>query len=342
MSLSKDQQMVPATLIPSLLDLAIKRQINVERIFKQADIDPSIIGQTGVYVSLEQMLNLFNAAYAITDDPAFGIYLGESIQYHSLDLVGQLIATSKDLQEALDELVKFKDLIAPYTQFSLEVNGRHAVVAFTIDDVAVLKNRVAQQDFVATAMYTLANALTGGKIYAECVRFCHGKTAYSDEYERAFQATIEFNHSRNELQFDSALLNEPLLTSFPEYHVQVQQLAKERLKNMVGEQSLGSKVVDYIDTTLGGTATQLEDVAEHFNMTPRTLQRKLKQEQFSFAGLRDHCRHERALRELSDVRIDIDEIAEHLGFSDTSNFYHAFKRWEGVSPGAYRKQVTGK
>ncbi|OUS29247.1 hypothetical protein A9Q99_09040 [Gammaproteobacteria bacterium 45_16_T64] len=342
MSLSKDQQLVPATLIPSLLDLAIKRQINVKRIFKQADIDPSIIGQTGVYLSLQQTLNLFNAAYEITDDPAFGIYLGESIQYHSLDLVGQLIATSKDLQEALDELVKFKDLIAPYTQFALEVHGEHAVVAYTIDDVAVLRNRVAQQDFVAAAMFTLANALTGGKLYVESVRFCHAKTEYSDEYERAFQLQVEFDHHRNELQFASSLLTEPLLTSFPEYHVQVQALAKERLRSLIGEQSLGSKVVDYIDKALGVAPAQLEDVAEHFNMTPRTLQRKLKQEQFSFAGLRDHCRHERALRELANSSIDIDKIAEHLGFSDTSNFYHAFKRWEGVSPGAYRKQVTGK
>jgi AraC-like DNA-binding protein len=29
-----------------------------------------------------------------------------------------------------------------------------------------------------------------------------------------------------------------------------------------------------------------------------------------------------------------------LGFSDTANFYHAFKRWQGCAPGQYRKQFS--
>lgn len=342
MSLSKDQRLVPATLIPSLLDLAIKRQINVEKIFKKADIDPSIIGQSGTYLTFQQMVDLFNAAYDIVDDPAFGLYLGESIQYHSLDLVGQLIATSKDLQEALDELFTFKNLIAPFTEFSLDLEGESAIFIFTIDELAVRENFVAQQDFVASTMFTLANSLTGGKLDAKRIRFSHGKTEYSDEYERIFQLPVEFGYYRNEFHFDKALLAEPLLTSYPEYHLQVQNLAQKRLESLEGQQSLGAKVVDYLTQSLGVGPAQLEDVAEHFNMTPRTLQRKLKQEQFSFAGLRDHCRHERALRQLADPQIDIESIAEHLGFSDTSNFYHAFKRWEGASPGAYRKDVMAK
>ena len=339
MSLSKDQRLIPATLIPSLLDLAIKRQVNVERIFKKANIDPAIIAQAGLFLTHIQMLNLFDAAYEVTEDPAFGLYLGESIQYHSLDLVGQLIATSKDMQEALDGLLNFKDLIAPFTEFILEVHGGHAIVAFIIDEIEVKKNRVAQQDFVASAMFTLANSLTGGKLEAEHIRFSHQKTDYSDEYERVFQAPVSFGHKRNEFQFDASLLKEPLLTSYPEYHTQVQTLAKERLKSLEGEQLLGSKVVDYLSKSMGDGASQLENVAENFNMTPRTLQRKLKQEQFSFAGLRDHCRHELALRQLADPDVDIDLLSEHLGFSDTSNFYHAFKRWEGASPGAYRKKL---
>jgi AraC-like DNA-binding protein len=35
----------------------------------------------------------------------------------------------------------------------------------------------------------------------------------------------------------------------------------------------------------------------------------------------------------------IDDIAERLGFSDTSSFFHAFKRWTGVTPVQYRRQL---
>jgi AraC-like DNA-binding protein len=116
-------------------------------------------------------------------------------------------------------------------------------------------------------------------------------------------------------------------------------LASNRLRSLEEGRSLGSRVVAFIEKRLGKEACSLEDVASHFNMTPRTLQRKLRLEASSFAQLRDHCRHTRALRELADPLVDVDLLAVMLGFSDSSNFYHAFKRWEGLSPGAYRREV---
>lgn len=35
--------------------------------------------------------------------------------------------------------------------------------------------------------------------------------------------------------------------------------------------------------------------------------------------------------------MSIDEIAEHLGYSDPSNFGRAFRKWEGMSPSAWRR-----
>jgi AraC-like DNA-binding protein len=34
----------------------------------------------------------------------------------------------------------------------------------------------------------------------------------------------------------------------------------------------------------------------------------------------------------------LDQIAERLGYADTSTFIAAFKRWKGVAPGGYRRQ----
>ena len=40
---------------------------------------------------------------------------------------------------------------------------------------------------------------------------------------------------------------------------------------------------------------------------------------------------------LRQHRCDMQSLATELGFSDTANFYHAFKRWQGCAPGQYRK-----
>lgn len=333
------QRLVPATLIPGIIDLAIKNRINVEKIFATAKVDPAIIGNSGAFLTFEQILRLFNAAYQAMNDPAFGLRLGESVQYHSLDLLGQLVATSRNLQEALDELFQFKDLVTPFTSFGLEFRDRVALLTYSIDTSVIKKNLALHHDLIAATVVSIGSALTEGGLRLKEIRFSHSRPDYAEEYARVFNAPVHFDCLRNEIQVDREQLTEPLLTSYPEYHSRMQALAREKLRSLEMGQSLEAKIANFVSKNLGVRATQLEDVADHFNMTPRTLQRKLKQEGTSFVAVRDRCRHARALRDLGDPSVEIESLAEILGFSDTSNFYHAFKRWEGMSPGSYRKQA---
>ncbi|MGB3622273.1 AraC family transcriptional regulator [Ketobacter sp. MCCC 1A13808] len=332
-------RLLPAAIIPAILDLAIRNRLNVETLLHSAEVDPGVLSHSGTFVSVEQQLKLFDAAYQGMNNPAFGLLLGESIQYHSLDLVGQLIATSRNVQEALDELFLFKDLVTPLTSFSLETLGFNAVLVYSVDRVLVKSNWIAHHDVMAASIFSIANAIIPQGLRLTKVRFVHTQPDYVDEYQRIFNTSVEFGCLRNELVFDKRQLSEPLLTSYPEYHSGVRARAKDKLKSIESRETLAAKVAYFISRNLGAAATQLEDVAANFNMTPRTLQRKLKLENTSFVTIRDQCRHQRALRDLSDPGVDMEELAELLGFSDISNFYHAFKRWQGESPGAYRKQA---
>ncbi|RLA00208.1 MAG: AraC family transcriptional regulator, partial [Gammaproteobacteria bacterium] len=41
---------------------------------------------------------------------------------------------------------------------------------------------------------------------------------------------------------------------------------------------------------------------------------------------------------LRSTNFKLDQIAELLGYSEPGNFTHAFKRWSGISPRAFRMQ----
>ena len=105
------ERLVPAAIIPAIMDLAIKNRLNIETILSRARVDIAVEQNSGAFLSVSQQLRILDAAYDVMNNPAFGLLLGESMQYHSLDLVGQLIATSQNVQEALDELFQFKDLV---------------------------------------------------------------------------------------------------------------------------------------------------------------------------------------------------------------------------------------
>jgi AraC-like DNA-binding protein len=46
-------------------------------------------------------------------------------------------------------------------------------------------------------------------------------------------------------------------------------------------------------------------------------------------------RRDMAIRYLSDGRKNIEEISDDLGFSSSSNFYRAFRKWTGETPSKY-------
>lgn len=89
---------------------------------------------------------------------------------------------------------------------------------------------------------------------------------------------------------------------------------------------------------LGEGEISIDVVAASLAMSPRTLQRRLQEEGTRFAALRDQVKHRHACEMLVGSDCDMAMLAQQLGFSDTANFYHAFKRWQGCAPGEYRRR----
>lgn len=80
----------------------------------------------------------------------------------------------------------------------------------------------------------------------------------------------------------------------------------------------------------------MDEVASKLKVTRRTLQRRLQEEGTSHRRVLDELRRDLAVRLLDEGDLGIQEVAFVLGFSDQAAFHHAFVRWTGVAPGAYR------
>jgi AraC-like DNA-binding protein len=81
-------------------------------------------------------------------------------------------------------------------------------------------------------------------------------------------------------------------------------------------------------------------LAEYFSLHPRTLNRRLKDSGTSFRELHNEARYQMAKQLLRDTKISIESIASRLGYASTTAFNRAFAQWEGVPPGAWRRQLN--
>lgn len=97
------------------------------------------------------------------------------------------------------------------------------------------------------------------------------------------------------------------------------------------------RVVDVLQKRIGKSSLSIDYIAEEMNLSKRTLQRRLQQQNISFAQLRDQVRFHHAITYLVEQTMSIDSISASLDFSDRTSFTNAFKRWTGLSPSTFRK-----
>lgn len=114
----------------------------------------------------------------------------------------------------------------------------------------------------------------------------------------------------------------------------------ERLKENQSKQNVTKQVKRYLVTQLSTKEVSIEQAAKACHVSVRTLQRKLKDEGLGYQALLDETRHELALHYLLTTQLTMDQIADAVGFQETTSFFHAFKLWQGVTPNEYRSNMA--
>lgn len=331
---------LPASVLPGLLEIALKSRLNVQALFEHAGIDADAMGRPDHFVSLEQLDALLSTAFGQAEDPFFGLRVGQDNHYGNLDLLGNLLATANTLHDALQCVMRFKDLIVPYLTFELSECADAVVFSSEGSQPLHFLTMRAHNEVVVATVVAIGRSLVGGDLDLRRVSFRHPEPPEVGPYIEFFDVPMAFGQPRNAVEIGNRRLHEPLPTAFPKYHQRLATLAEQQLQRIRRAQGITGQVLALLQQGTDAGSTSVEHIAERLNLTARTLQRRLRAENTTFASLRDQTRHQRAC-ELLNGDNEMASIAEQLGFSDTANFYHAFKRWQGCTPGAYRRQHTG-
>jgi AraC-like DNA-binding protein len=221
----------------------------------------------------------------------------------------------------------------------LEVSGETAVLGYAIYQSGI-EGAEQISDGSLAIMWNVMRGLCGAEWLPLEVRFCHDKPADTGAYRHFFRAPLRFNASHNALIFDTAWLSRPTKHSDPLMYQHFQQHIQDMRR--FSSQDFREKAYQALLFLLGSQRCSLDDLATHFTIHPRTLNRRLKESGTSFRELHNEARRQTASQLLRDTRTSIETIAALLGFSDGTAFNRAFSQWEGVSPGKWRRQTQLK
>jgi AraC-like DNA-binding protein len=146
---------------------------------------------------------------------------------------------------------------------------------------------------------------------------------------------MRFAQPTTRLVFDASDLDLPLTMSDPVSR-KIAYSECERSLEELGEGEVLARVRDLVARD-GAGFRSLEEIAMELRFSARTLKRRLATAGVTYSDVLAEQRRDTAIRLLRSQALSLDEVAERLGYSDTSNFRRAFRRWTGMSPAAYRR-----
>jgi AraC-like DNA-binding protein len=81
----------------------------------------------------------------------------------------------------------------------------------------------------------------------------------------------------------------------------------------------------------------LQVICKRLGISPRTLQRRLAENNLTYSQLVHQTRLTKACQRLAKQDIRISDISRETGYTIPSSFCRAFKSWTGISPRTFRK-----
>jgi AraC-like DNA-binding protein len=331
------ETITPANVVLLTLQVLMD-DVDLDELFEHAGIPiERLLDPEGVLTSSD-IVRVTESARILTDDPALGLHLGEEFGVEMLDMVGMLMTTAPTLGAGLQEMLRYSPLLTSMGRGELVEDGDGArVVLHMVDDMAPILAFCVE--LAAAAFWNIARRIVKGDFRLHRVNLAQPAPPWADQYPQVFGEEVEFvfDAPENSVVFDRAALDLPMVRHSPGLYGRLQEQAARRLASRPQAESASASVLRLIDEHLGERVLDLPTVAGYMGLTPRTLQRRLKDESTSFQSLYDSRRQQVAQDQLQRDT-DTETIAAMLGYSDPANFYRAFKAWTGVSPSEFRKR----
>ncbi|MEN7547018.1 AraC family transcriptional regulator ligand-binding domain-containing protein [Rapidithrix thailandica] len=290
-------------------------------------------------VEMQAYNKVMEACLAATNDPFFGMHMGEYMNLSAAGLISQIIQTSSTVKEALEYCCEFSGLGCRALPLALTEEKNHFKLTFTPDALWQTHSpSVVQQTAEGSLVFTIREfqVLTRQQHRPLAVSFAFSQPETTDEYHRLLQCPVKFNQPETAIFFDKAHVNEPVITSnFKLLQILVQH-AEEQLASLAQQEGFAEMVKRTVVHLANPQFPTIEQAAAHLGLSVRSLQRKLQQDQINFKTLIESLRKELALRYLKNSNLSINEVAFLLSYADASVFIRSFKRWTGYTPLGYR------
>lgn len=307
----------------------------VARLLEQAGVAARSLDSLPERLSAPEFSALWMTVVRERQDEFFG-FDSHGMPIGSFALICRGLIQAPNVDKALSQALDYFELFL--RDFACEVQSRGkrkvAILHCAIEEPRL--RAIAVETFMMLIVGLLC-WLAGRRIPIGRVQFEHPSPGHGDE-QLLWGTEVRFDAGATEIEFEPESLKLPVIQdrqSLYSFLRTAPQSVFIRFRNREGysartHQRLTSCGFDQWPT--------LEQLAQEFATSHSSLRRALAREGFTYQQIKDDVRRTLAFERLRSTSMSIADIAQEVGFRETSAFHRAFKQWTGESPGVFRQR----
>lgn len=311
--------------------------IDTTPLFKQTGIETDELTNPDKKFDFEQYKTVLEFALRQTKNPHYGLDFGNQPQLGGT--IGMMSASCTNLKEAFIQGCRFLQLQGDFFELKYKEDERYARLDYSLlESWITISPQTAKLE--VDAMFSFLNTIvkinSNNLLKPTQINMVFQKPENTEKYKSVFGFVPKFEAERNEIVFDKSLLLIPMKA----FNKETFNLLKTHLENQLVQLSHDETITEKVNKILHSSFMyqfpDIETVADKLNISARTLQRKLSEEQTNFKQILQDVKFSIAKKLLEQDILTISEISYTLGYSDLGNFSRSFKKYTGNSPQEFK------
>jgi len=300
-----------------------------------AGIDPADLEIAHGRVPLAGSTQLWETAAHVTGNEALGLEVARHVRPATFHSLSQAVLASPTLREGLERMARFSRVVADPAEATTLATDRH--FSFVIRwRLGVPPPSIYSIDGILATVLGQCQLMLDDSVWPLEARLLRPRPRDTGPFERNFRSPVRFDAPDSRLVFDRALVEHRLPAGEGELARRNDEVVTAYLAGLDGQRSTCDEVRAALVAALPSGPPSAPAIASALAMSPRSLQRHLRDEGTSFRDLLQEVRCDVAKSYLRSGTHTVAETAVLLGFGDTTAFSRAFKRWTGVAPSRFR------
>jgi AraC-like DNA-binding protein len=286
-------------------------------------------------IPVDMTRRIWTVAEEVSNDPVLGLSMLSQIDFTDFGELGVVMVAGGSLPQVMERIARFHRLLTDAMHY--EISQDEDTLSVTIHTSGAPHWRAVE--FASALIINLLRFRLTPPPDPISVSLAFNNPAGQSFYEDYFHCPVQQNAPLTILVLPLNAYRIAPVGS--EVARQFEPLLEQRLATLESGASWSAKVAMLIRRHLAEAEPTLADIADSLHVSTRTLQRHLGGEGKSFQEVLDDTRRELARQWLSGsagTLRSLTELALLLGFSSSSAFSRAFRRWFDMTPGQAAKE----